>query len=77
MTLFVKNRWKGNTKFTVAEAIQAECDGADYDRGQIETIAATSAKTSQFLGKLVALLHDANVLTEEEILVLLDSWEKT
>jgi hypothetical protein len=33
--------------FSVAQAVEHACDGADYDRGHMETVAATARQTSE------------------------------
>lgn len=51
----------------ISDAVEAKCDGADYDRGALETAQATARNTSQLLGRLVELLHAQGVLSDAQI----------
>jgi hypothetical protein len=62
-------------KYNISDAVECICDGSDYDRGSLETAAATAQQTSEFLAKLVAKLHETGALEDEDILALLPGFE--
>lgn len=68
--------YKAGRTYSVASAVECECDGTDYDRGSVETAEATARNTMRFLGRLVETLHEKELLTNGDVLKLLEgSWE--
>ncbi|MCP4761046.1 MAG: hypothetical protein GY870_04640 [archaeon] len=51
----------------ITDYIQSKIDGSDYDRGQIETISATSLNCAEALGNLIDILRQKDILTDKDI----------
>lgn len=60
--------------YSIEDAVTAELDGTDYDRGRLEEVEATSANTARFVGKLTERLFDKGVLSKEDIAALLTGY---
>ena len=52
---------------SISSAIQCACDGADYERGQIEAIDASTKQTAQLLGRLVDILISKALLDTSDV----------
>jgi hypothetical protein len=68
--------YKCSRPVDLSTAVERECDGHDYERGALEAAQYTASNTAEFLGKLVEMLHEKHVLSDEEVLGLLSSWEE-
>lgn len=74
----LKKSWSYSKKphlFTVAEAVDATCDG-DSDSGVVEAFRSSLSATVGVLAALVQTLHDRNVLTDVEVLALVSGFER-
>lgn len=78
--MMLKSKYFYSTKpapsFTITEAIVAQCDGSEYDRGVLEAADATAKQTSQMLGKLISTLYDKGLLTADELYRLASDFEQ-
>jgi len=59
--------YDGNKFDTISQAIEAYIDGADYERGAVETAQSTANNAGKCLGNLVQLLVEKGVLTKKEV----------
>lgn len=59
----------------VAEAVEIAVKGEDYDRGELETIKATSDNTAKMLGQLMLTLHNKTVLSDKEVCGIISTGE--
>ncbi len=51
----------------ISKYIEVMLDGTDYDRGSIETIEATGENCSKAIGKLINILREKEILTDQDI----------
>lgn len=56
---------------SVAEYVETNLDGSDYEHGAVETAEATANNCKNYLAKLTALLVEKKLLTEDELTNLL------
>tara|TARA_R110000851_G_scaffold56769_1_gene132624 strand:+ start:2705 stop:2953 length:249 start_codon:yes stop_codon:yes gene_type:complete len=72
MTVTYKRYFKENVEYEdLATFSERILDVEDYDTGIIEAAAATAANNSRAIGRLLEVLHTADVLTEAEICLIL------
>jgi len=77
MTIKLKNSgWPERREVLVSSAIDIILDGRDYGSGQVESAARTADNATAFIGKLVEVLAEKQILSREELLSLLGyGWE--
>lgn len=59
--------YKFDKEQTVEEFIINSLDGADYERGALETAAHQATNTTEALARLVSLLTTQGLLTESQV----------
>lgn len=63
-----EDRYDSEVEVNVEKAVYYSLDGHDYDRGSVETAAATAENTLRAFSKLMQILAEKNLLTKEEII---------
>jgi hypothetical protein len=56
-----------NSVYTAGRYVRRRLDGADYERGEIETIRATADNVLNGFAELVQLLYDKGVVNRSDI----------
>ncbi len=67
----IVDTWLGEEETDLDTAVARRLNGSDYDRGQVEAAAAEARNAVEFLGRLVNVLADKKILTEEDLTALL------
>ena len=57
--------------FNVEHMAREQLDGEDYDRGSVETAAATADNNSCAIGRLLDILLNGNRITLDEVRIIL------
>lgn len=76
--LIITNKFSSSDRrLSIAEAVRLKLDGADYERGEIETIKAAVENISDFLGDLTEALYKNGSLGEERLEQLISHYSLT
>lgn len=77
MNIITTPRFRGTPRTESLEDFAARSlDGGDYDRGQIETIEATTRNNSRAIGRLLAALVEKGTLGLDEVPGILGTLDK-
>lgn len=64
-------------RFDIGNAVEHACSDRFGEGGAVEQARATANSAVEMLGKLVALLHAKNILSDDDIVELLPGFEKS
>lgn len=63
-----KHAWRaGADPISISAAVESSLDGRDYDLGSLEAAAATADNAAGAFARLVEMLHDKGVLSDEDV----------
>jgi len=68
----LRDKYSGR-EYTIAEMVERELDGTDYERGELETISASVRNIHRFLGRLTGALYASDSLPKSAVLELASS----
>lgn len=58
---------KQKLEYSVADAIEASCDGSDYGQGAVEDASQTARNVARALGQLAQIIFDAGLMTPDQL----------
>lgn len=62
-------------EFTLAEFLERELDGSDYERGSVETAQATANKVAEAFSRLVQLMVERKELNRAEVYTVITGYK--